>query len=92
MVEPIPLQPDEQPWIGIDLGTTNTCVSLYNRNKNITEMIQIVEGGLTVPSIVTFKSDKSEIMVGKPAQQAMIKYYHNALYDAKRLIGRKYND
>ena len=82
----------KQIWVGIDLGTTNSCVAVYNKNEDRSTMIQITDGDTTIPSFVCFKPENNQVLSGKPAREAIIKYPDNTLYDAKRCIGRKFND
>uniref|UniRef100_A0AC35TW78 Heat shock protein 70 n=1 Tax=Rhabditophanes sp. KR3021 TaxID=114890 RepID=A0AC35TW78_9BILA len=74
--------------IGIDLGTTYSCVAVY-RNDHV-EIIQNSHGNKTTPSIVSFT--KKEIFVGESAKDQMSINSENTLFDIKRLIGRKYSD
>src|SRR3979490_1215057 len=74
--------------IGIDLGTTNCCVSVLEGGA-----VQIVphkEGGRTTPSVVGF-TDKGERLVGQIAKRQAVTNAANTVYAVKRLIGRKYN-
>ncbi len=75
--------------IGIDLGTTNSCVSVLEGNKP--KVIENAEGDRTTPSIVAF-TDDSEILVGQSAKRQSVTNPHNTLYAVKRLIGRKFKD
>jgi molecular chaperone DnaK len=72
--------------IGIDLGTTNSCVAILE-NKN-PKVIENSEGARTTPSIVAYTSD--EILVGATAKRQAVTNPHNTIYAAKRLIGRKF--
>jgi L1 cell adhesion molecule like protein len=74
--------------IGIDLGTTNSCVAIY-RDKRV-EVIANDQGNRTTPSFVSFTSD--ERLIGEPAKTISASNAKNTVYDAKRLIGRNYND
>jgi len=79
----------EKPIIlGIDLGTTNTCVA-YVRNK-IARVVPSDKGALILPSVVAM-SEKGELLVGNVAKDQMVVNPRNSIYGAKRLIGRKYN-
>jgi molecular chaperone DnaK len=75
--------------IGIDLGTTNSCVSILEGNKP--KVIENAEGDRTTPSIVAF-TDDGEILVGQSAKRQAVTNPQNTLYAVKRLIGRKFQD
>jgi molecular chaperone DnaK len=75
--------------IGIDLGTTNSCVAIMEGNK--ATVIDNAEGGRTTPSMVAFTED-GEILVGQPAKRQSITNPENTIYAIKRLIGRRYDD
>ncbi|WP_347331802.1 molecular chaperone DnaK [Marinimicrobium locisalis] len=75
--------------IGIDLGTTNSCVSIMEGGKS--KVIENAEGDRTTPSIVAFTND-GEILVGQSAKRQAVTNPHNTLYAVKRLIGRKFKD
>ena len=75
--------------IGIDLGTTNSCVSLME-GKN-PKVLENSEGARTTPSVVAFTSD-GERIVGAPARRQAVTNSQNTLYATKRLIGRRYDD
>ena len=75
--------------IGIDLGTTNSCVAIME-GKN-TKVIENSEGRRTTPSIVGFTKDGDKI-VGEPAKRQAVTNAENTIYSVKRLIGRRYND
>jgi molecular chaperone DnaK len=75
--------------IGIDLGTTNSCVSVLDGGKP--KVIENAEGGRTTPSIVAYTED-GEILVGQPAKRQAVTNTTNTLYAVKRLIGRKFAD
>lgn len=74
--------------IGIDLGTTNCCVSVLEGGT--VQIISNKEGGRTTPSVVGF-TDKDERLVGQIAKRQAVTNPANTLYAVKRLIGRKYN-
>ncbi|MDE6244190.1 MAG: molecular chaperone DnaK [Treponemataceae bacterium] len=75
--------------IGIDLGTTNSCVAVMENGEPV--VIQNSEGGRTTPSIVGFTANGDRI-VGQPAKNQMVTNPKNTVYSAKRLIGLKYSD
>ena len=75
--------------IGIDLGTTNSCVALLD-GKQI-KIIENAEGGRTTPSVVAYLQD-GEILVGAPAKRQAVTNPKNTLYAIKRLIGRRFED
>ncbi|AYM97381.1 molecular chaperone DnaK [Acidovorax sp. 1608163] len=75
--------------IGIDLGTTNSCVSIMEGNT--TRVIENSEGARTTPSIVAYQED-GEILVGASAKRQAVTNPRNTLYAVKRLIGRKFTE
>ena len=75
--------------IGIDLGTTNSCVSVLEGGKP--RVIENAEGGRTTPSIVAYTDDK-EILVGQSAKRQAVTNPQNTLFAVKRLIGRRFDD
>ncbi|MGY4229175.1 molecular chaperone DnaK [Bradyrhizobium sp. USDA 4503] len=75
--------------IGIDLGTTNSCVAVMD-GKN-TRIIENAEGARTTPSVVAFTSD-GERLVGQPARRQAVTNPTNTIFAVKRLIGRRYDD
>ena len=75
--------------IGIDLGTTNSCVSVMEGGEPV--VIPNSEGGRTTPSIVGFTS-KDERVVGQPAKNQMITNPERTVYSVKRFIGHRYNE
>ncbi|HEY0767842.1 MAG TPA: molecular chaperone DnaK [Steroidobacteraceae bacterium] len=75
--------------IGIDLGTTNSCVAIMEGGKP--RVIENSEGDRTTPSIVAFTKD-GEVVVGQPAKRQAVTNPHNTLFAIKRLIGRKFED
>jgi molecular chaperone DnaK len=75
--------------IGIDLGTTNSCVAVMEGGEP--SVVQNSEGQRTTPSIVAFTS-KGERLVGQPAKNQMITNPENTVYSIKRFMGRRYNE
>jgi molecular chaperone DnaK len=75
--------------IGIDLGTTNSCVAIMEGGKP--RVIENSEGDRTTPSIVAFSKD-GEVIVGQPAKRQAVTNPQNTLFAIKRLIGRKFED
>ena len=75
--------------IGIDLGTTNSCVSVLEGGKP--RVIENAEGARTTPSIVAY-TDDNEILVGQSAKRQAVTNPTNTLFAVKRLIGRRFED
>jgi molecular chaperone DnaK len=75
--------------IGIDLGTTNSCVAVLDGDK--TRVIENSEGDRTTPSIIGY-ADDNEILVGQSAKRQAVTNPQNTVFAVKRLIGRKYKD
>jgi molecular chaperone DnaK len=75
--------------IGIDLGTTNSCVSIME--GNVAKVIENSEGARTTPSIVAYQED-GEVLVGASAKRQAVTNPRNTLYAIKRLIGRKFTE
>ncbi len=75
--------------IGIDLGTTNSCVAVLD--GGVPKVIENAEGGRTTPSIVAYTSD-GEVLVGQSAKRQAVTNPDNTLFAIKRLIGRKFKD
>ena len=75
--------------IGIDLGTTNSCIALMDGSD--AKVIENAEGGRTTPSMVAF-ADGGERLVGQPAKRQAVTNPGNTLYAIKRLIGRRFDD
>ena len=72
--------------IGIDLGTTNSCVAVMEGGKP--KVIENSEGDRTTPSVVAF-SDDGEVLVGQSAKRQAVTNPHNTIFASKRLVGRK---
>ena len=75
--------------IGIDLGTTNSCVAVMEGTDSV--VISNSEGQRTTPSVVAFTS-KGDRLVGQPAKNQMVTNAENTVYSIKRFMGRKYKD
>ncbi|BCG49636.1 molecular chaperone DnaK [Candidatus Profftella armatura (Diaphorina cf. continua)] len=75
--------------IGIDLGTTNSCVSIIEGSQP--KVIENSEGARTTPSVIAYQ-ENGEILVGAPAKRQAVTNPKNTIYAAKRLIGRKFNE
>jgi molecular chaperone DnaK len=75
--------------IGIDLGTTNSCVSIMENGQP--KVIENAEGSRTTPSIVAYTED-GEVLVGAPAKRQAVTNPRNTIYAVKRLIGRRFQD
>ncbi len=75
--------------IGIDLGTTNSCVAVMDGDQP--RVIENSEGDRTTPSVVAFTKD-DEVLVGQPAKRQAVTNPENTLFAVKRLIGRRYDD
>src|SRR5579863_6578146 len=77
------------PIIGIDLGTTNSCVAIMENGKP--KVIENSEGDRTTPSIVAYTKE-NEVLVGKSAKRQAVTNAEHTLHAIKRLIGRKFDD
>ena len=75
--------------IGIDLGTTNSCVAVMEAGK--AKVIENSEGDRTTPSVVAFSED-GEVLVGQSAKRQAVTNPHNTIFAVKRLVGRKFED
>ena len=76
--------------IGIDLGTTNSCVAVMDGGT--VKIIENSEGNRTTPSIIAYPKDSEEILVGQPAKRQAVTNPENTLYAIKRLIGRRFKE
>jgi molecular chaperone DnaK len=76
--------------IGIDLGTTNSCVAVMV--GGVAKIIVNSEGNRTTPSIIAYPKDSDEILVGQPAKRQAVTNPENTLYAIKRLIGRRFDE
>jgi len=70
--------------IGIDLGTTNSCVAVMD--GGVAKIIENSEGARTTPSIIAYPKDSDEILVGQPAKRQAVTNPENTLYAIKRLL------
>lgn len=77
------------PVIGIDLGTTNSCVSIME--GQVSRVIENAEGARTTPSVVAF-TKHGERLVGLPAKRQGVVNPQNTVFGFKRLVGRQFND
>ena len=75
--------------IGIDLGTTNSCVSVLDGDSS--KVIENAEGDRTTPSIIAFTED-GEVLVGQSAKRQAVTNPESTLFAVKRLIGRRFKD
>src|SRR5436189_6259887 len=75
--------------IGIDLGTTNSCVAIMEGGKP--KVIENSEGARTTPSVVAY-TDDGEVLVGAPAKRQAVTNAKNTVYAVKRLIGRRFEE
>ncbi|PPI86577.1 molecular chaperone DnaK [Candidatus Pantoea edessiphila] len=75
--------------IGIDLGTTNSCVAIMDGNQ--VRVLENAEGDRTTPSVIAYTQD-AEILVGQPAKRQAVTNPQNTLFAIKRLIGRRFQD
>jgi molecular chaperone DnaK len=75
--------------IGIDLGTTNSCVAVMEGKS--ARVIENSEGSRTTPSVIAFTNDE-EVLVGQSAKRQAVTNPHNTLFAVKRLIGRRFKD
>ncbi|KAE8712598.1 Heat shock 70 kDa protein [Hibiscus syriacus] len=89
LARPFSSRPVGNDVIGIDLGTTNSCVSLMD-GKNA-RVIENSEGARTTPSVVAF-NQQGELIVGTPAKRQAVTNPTNTLFGTKRLIGRRFDD
>lgn len=78
------------PCVGIDLGTTFSCVGLWTQNQ--VQIIGDENGALLLPSMVSFNAESVERLVGMAAFNKAAGNAKNTVFDAKRLIGRKFSD
>ncbi|KAL9174407.1 hypothetical protein ABFS82_02G051400 [Erythranthe guttata] len=89
LARPFSAKPAGSDVIGIDLGTTNSCVSVMEGKTP--KVIENSEGARTTPSVVAF-SQKGELLVGTPAKRQAVTNPTNTVFGTKRLIGRRFDD
>ncbi|XP_056693565.1 heat shock 70 kDa protein, mitochondrial [Spinacia oleracea] len=89
LVRPFSSRPAGNDVIGIDLGTTNSCVSVMEGKS--AKVIENAEGARTTPSVVAF-NPKGELLVGTPAKRQAVTNPTNTIFGTKRLIGRVFSD
>ncbi|KAH0793685.1 Heat shock 70 kDa protein, mitochondrial [Histomonas meleagridis] len=77
------------PIVGIDLGTTNSCVAIVEAGKP--KVISAIDGSRTTPSVIAF-NEKGKMIVGNQAKRQMITNPHSTFFATKRIIGRRYDD
>ena len=75
--------------IGIDLGTTNSCVAIMEGTQ--AKVLENAEGARTTPSVVAF-TDENEKLIGQPAKRQAVTNPENTIFAVKRLIGRNFDD
>ena len=75
--------------IGIDLGTTNSCVSIMEGTQ--AKVLENTEGARTTPSVVAF-TENDEKLIGQPAKRQAVTNPENTIFAVKRLIGRNFSD
>ena len=75
--------------IGIDLGTTNSCVAIMDGSQ--AKVLENIEGARTTPSVVAF-TDENEKLIGQPAKRQAVTNPENTIFAVKRLIGRNFED
>lgn len=78
--------------IGIDLGTTNSCVATWDRSSSSAKVLENAEGKRTTPSVVAFDVKTKKFIIGEAAKRQSIMNPTNTFYGVKRLIGNKFND
>ncbi|KAH7833385.1 hypothetical protein Vadar_005776 [Vaccinium darrowii] len=89
LARPFSSKPAGDDIIGIDLGTTNSCVSVMEGKSP--KVIENSEGSRTTPSVIAF-SQKGELLVGTPAKRQAVTNPTNTVFGTKRLIGRRFDD
>ncbi|KAL8150861.1 hypothetical protein V2J09_020669 [Rumex salicifolius] len=89
LIRPFSSRPAGNDVIGIDLGTTNSCVAVMEGKS--AKVIENAEGARTTPSVVAF-SPKGELLVGTPAKRQAVTNPTNTVFGTKRLIGRRFDD
>ena len=80
---------EQEPIIGIDLGTTNSCVGVWDWKTQSVNIAMTDQGNRTIPSVVCFH--KKDILVGAAAKRKLTSHPRSTIYNSKRVIGRAHS-